>query len=53
MSRSLARLLKSHDGVTQIERAMIIALISVAAVAAFELIGTNLGTIFYAGATPL
>lgn len=53
MPWALLRLLKSRNDVSQIERSLIIALISVAAVAASELVGTNLGTILYAGATRL
>ena len=44
--RSLLRnLVKDESGVTAIEYALIAALIAVAAIAAFTLVGTNLTTI--------
>jgi pilus assembly protein Flp/PilA len=43
---TLAKLLKNEDGATAIEYGLIAALVSVAAVAAFQLVGTNLGTLF-------
>jgi pilus assembly protein Flp/PilA len=42
----LAKLLKNEDGATAIEYGLIAALISVAAVAALQLVGTNLTTLF-------
>ena len=39
-------LLKDQSGVTAIEYALIAALIAVAAIAAFTLVGTNLSTTF-------
>ena len=39
-------LLKDESGVTAIEYALIAALIAVAAIAAFTLVGTNLSTTF-------
>ena len=45
--RSLLRnLAKDESGVTAIEYALIAALIAVAAIAAFTLVGTNLSTTF-------
>jgi pilus assembly protein Flp/PilA len=45
--RSLLRnLVKDESGVTAIEYALIAALIAVAAIAAFTLVGTNLSTTF-------
>jgi pilus assembly protein Flp/PilA len=42
----LTNLLKDESAVTAIEYALIAALIAVAAIAAFTLVGTNLSTIF-------
>ena len=39
-------LVKGEEGVTAIEYALIAALIAVAAIAAFTLVGTNLSTTF-------
>jgi pilus assembly protein Flp/PilA len=41
-----SRILKDTGGVTAIEYALIAALIAVAAIAAFTLVGTNLSTVF-------
>jgi pilus assembly protein Flp/PilA len=41
-----SNLLKDESGVTAIEYALIAALIAVAAIAAFTLVGTNLSTTF-------
>ena len=47
MLRTLfANLLKDKSGVTAIEYALIAALIAVAAIAAFQLVGTNLSNTF-------
>lgn len=42
----LAKLLKNEDGATAIEYGLIAALVSVAAVAALQLVGTNLTAVF-------
>jgi pilus assembly protein Flp/PilA len=42
----LQRLLQDRLGVTAVEYALIVALIAVAAIAAFTLVGTRLGTTF-------
>jgi pilus assembly protein Flp/PilA len=41
-----SKLVKDRSGVTAIEYALIAALIAVAAIAAFTLVGTNLSTTF-------
>ncbi len=46
MVSTLVRLFKNEDGATAIEYGLIAALIAVAAIAAFQLVGTNLSTIF-------
>ena len=43
---SFANLINNQSGVTAIEYALIAALIAVAAIAAFTLVGTNLSTTF-------
>lgn len=43
---ALVRLIEESRGVTAIEYALIAALIAVAAIAAFTLVGTNLSTTF-------
>lgn len=43
---SFARLLEDRQGVTAIEYALIAALIAVAAITAFQLVGTNLSSTF-------
>jgi pilus assembly protein Flp/PilA len=42
----LSYLIRDESGVTAIEYALIAALIAVAAIAAFTLVGTNLSTVF-------
>ena len=46
MRKLLMNLVKDESGVTAIEYALIAALIAVAAIAAFTLVGTNLSTTF-------
>ena len=46
MCRRLTNFVKDESGVTAIEYALIAALIAVAAIAAFTLVGTNLSTTF-------
>ncbi len=46
MIRNLTQLFKNEDGATAIEYGLIAALIAVAAIAAFQLVGTNLSSIF-------
>jgi pilus assembly protein Flp/PilA len=50
---TLGRLLRDEAGATAIEYGLIAALIAVAAIAAFRLVGTNLSTIFNTVATDL
>jgi len=47
------RLMKDESGATAIEYGLIAALIAVAAIAAFQLVGTNLSAIFNTVATKL
>jgi pilus assembly protein Flp/PilA len=47
------RLLRDEGGATAIEYGLIAALIAVAAIAAFRLVGTNLSSIFNTVATDL
>jgi pilus assembly protein Flp/PilA len=49
----LKNLVKNEDGATAIEYGLIAALIAVAAIAAFQLVGTNLSSIFNTVATTL
>jgi pilus assembly protein Flp/PilA len=49
----LRRLLRDENGATAIEYGLIAALIAVAAIAAFRLVGTNLSSIFNTVATDL
>jgi pilus assembly protein Flp/PilA len=49
----LNKLLKNPDGATAIEYGLIAALIAVAAIVAFQLVGTNLSQIFNSVATDL
>ena len=49
----LVRLLRDEEGATAIEYGLIAALIAVAAIAAFQLVGTNLSTLFSTVATDL
>ena len=53
MINTLTRLLKNDDGATAIEYGLIAALIAVAAIAAFQLVGTNLSSTFHNIATQL
>ena len=46
MRTLLSNLFRDESGVTAIEYALIAALIAVAAIAAFTLVGTNLSTTF-------
>ena len=46
MRASFSKLINNQSGVTAIEYALIAALIAVAAIAAFTLVGTNLSTTF-------
>ncbi|HTV90481.1 MAG TPA: Flp family type IVb pilin [Stellaceae bacterium] len=49
----IQRLLRDENGATAIEYGLIAALIAVAAIAAFRLVGTNLSSIFNTVATDL
>jgi pilus assembly protein Flp/PilA len=53
MFTTVSKLLKNEDGATAIEYGLIAALIAVAAIAAFQLVGTNLSSIFNTVATKL
>jgi pilus assembly protein Flp/PilA len=53
MSRALTKLFKNENGATAIEYGLIAALIAVAAIAAFQLVGTNLSDTFHGIATQL
>jgi pilus assembly protein Flp/PilA len=53
MLTMISKLLKNEDGATAIEYGLIAALIAVAAIAAFQLVGTNLSSIFNTVATKL
>jgi len=53
MFLTLAKLVRDEDGATAIEYGLIAALIAVAAIAAFQLVGTNLSSIFNSVATDL
>ena len=53
MLATFIELLKADDGATAIEYGLIAALIAVAAIAAFQLVGTNLSTTFHNVATQL
>jgi pilus assembly protein Flp/PilA len=46
VARIVLKLINNQSGVTAIEYALIAALIAVAAIAAFTLVGTNLSTTF-------
>jgi len=50
---TIIKLIKDEDGATAIEYGLIAALIAVAAIAAFQLVGTNLSGIFNTVATKL
>jgi pilus assembly protein Flp/PilA len=49
----LSNLMRDESGVTAIEYALIAALIAVAAIAAFTIVGTNLSTTFSTVASKL
>jgi len=53
MIRTLTKRLRNEDGATAIEYGLIAALIAVAAIAAFQLVGTNLSSTFHNIATQL
>ena len=53
MFATLTKLLKDEEGATAIEYGLIAALIAVAAIAAFQLVGTNLSKTFSNVATQL
>jgi pilus assembly protein Flp/PilA len=53
MIATLTKLVKNEDGATAIEYGLIAALIAVAAIAAFKLVGTNLSSIFNTVASDL
>jgi pilus assembly protein Flp/PilA len=53
MFANLTKLLKNEDGATAIEYGLIAALIAVAAISAFQLVGTNLSNTFHGIATQL
>jgi pilus assembly protein Flp/PilA len=53
MSRMLTKILRNEDGATAIEYGLIAALIAVAAIASFQLVGTNLSDTFNNIATQL
>ena len=53
MFATLIMLLKNEDGATAIEYGLIAALIAVAAITAFQLVGTNLSSTFHNVATQL
>jgi pilus assembly protein Flp/PilA len=53
MFATLMQLWKNEDGATAIEYGLIAALIAVAAISAFQLVGTNLSNTFHNIATQL
>jgi pilus assembly protein Flp/PilA len=53
MLTTIRKLIHDEDGATAIEYGLIAALIAVAAIAAFQLVGTNLSSIFNTVATKL
>ena len=53
MKSVMARLARDESGATAIEYGLIAALIAVAAIAAFQLVGTNLSAVFNTVATQL
>jgi pilus assembly protein Flp/PilA len=53
MFATLMKLWEIEDGATAIEYGLIAALIAVAAISAFQLVGTNLSTTFHGIATQL
>jgi pilus assembly protein Flp/PilA len=46
MIATIRQLIRGEDGATAIEYGLIVALVAVAAVAAFQLVGTNLSSVF-------
>ena len=53
MIATMIKLIQNEDGATAIEYGLIAALIAVAAIAAFQLVGTNLSAIFNTVASDL
>jgi pilus assembly protein Flp/PilA len=53
MLSTFTKLIQNEDGATAIEYGLIAALIAVAAIAAFKLVGTNLSSIFNTVASDL
>jgi len=53
MFATLKKLIQNEDGATAIEYGLIAALIAVAAISAFQLVGTNLSSTFHNVATQL
>ena len=53
MFATLTRLWDNEDGATAIEYGLIAALIAVAAITAFQLLGTNLSSTFHGVATQI
>ena len=53
MFTQILKLMKDESGATAIEYGLIAALIAVAAIAAFQLVGTNLSSVFNNIATKL
>ncbi len=53
MLKFIAKLTQDDAGATAIEYGLIAALIAVAAIAAFQLVGTNLSSVFNSIATQL
>jgi pilus assembly protein Flp/PilA len=53
MIAMLTKLMTNEDGATAIEYGLIAALIAVAAIAAFQLVGTNLSAVFNTVASDL
>jgi pilus assembly protein Flp/PilA len=53
MIATMTKLMKDENGATAIEYGLIAALIAVAAIAAFQLVGTNLSSTFHGIATQL
>jgi pilus assembly protein Flp/PilA len=53
MFSTFKKLIQNEDGATAIEYGLIAALIAVAAIAAFKLVGTNLSSIFNVVASDL
>jgi pilus assembly protein Flp/PilA len=51
MFRLIAQLFQNNRGATAIEYGLIAALIAVAAIAAFQLVGTSLSDVFHTAAT--